>query len=678
MSVQALFYPRGVVVVGSTSEGRLGTELIRQLVAGGFQEVYAVNPRAQGLGSVPGFEAATQIGRPVDLAVIVSPPATVPAVLEDCGRAGVTAAAIVTAGFGEAGNSAGEEQVLCTAQEHGIRFVGPNCAGLVNTSHQLNPTLETRPPAGGVSLVAQSGALGGVFLAWAKQFGLGIAKFVSYGNGADLNEIDFLRYLASDPETEVVALYIESVTSGRDFMEAVRECTRSKPLVVIKGGRSRSGQRAALSHTGSMAGSDAVYDAALRQCGAIRVQSIEEMFDLCKGFLYLPPLNGRRVAIVTNSGGPGVMAADRAEEVGLEIAEPSARTRERLAEFLPSHCGFENPIDLTVEGTEAGYRETLSVLLDEYDGVLALNIAPAYLDSVPLARGICQAAELSDKAVAASFLPARIVTKAIDHLQAGGVPNFCTGERAVAALAGMARFGERRKKWRASPLLPAERGPLPGQGELLEHQAMAWLARNGVPVPDFRFATTAQATVQACRDIGYPAVVKVVSSQILHKSDCGGVRLDIRDDEAAMEAFEAVERVAGGRDFRGAIVYPMIRPVQEVLLGISRDPQFGPVVAFGLGGIYAEVWQDVSLRVAPVDREEAETMIREVKSSPLLDGARGQTPCDLDALADLLVQVSRLGFWYPEISELDLNPVLLLHDGLIVADVRVITLGRSR
>ena len=250
----------------------------------------------------------------------------------------------------------------------------------------------------------------------------------------------------------------------------------------------------------------------------------------------------------------------------------------------------------------------------------------------------------------------------------------------MAALAGMARYGERRQRSRPrlSPPLPAERGPLPGQGELLEHQAMAWLAGNGVPVPDFRFAATAQATVQACRDIGYPAVVKVVSPQILHKSDCGGVRLDIRDDEAALDAFEAVERAAGGRDFRGAIVYPMIRPVQEVLLGISRDPQFGPVVAFGLGGIYAEIWQDVSLRVAPVDREEAETMIREIKSFPLLDGARGQTPCDLDALADLLVRVSRFSFWYPEISELDLNPVLLLHDGLIVADVRVITLGRSR
>ena len=680
MTIDKLFYPRGVAVVGSASEGRLGYELIRQVLDGGYQDVFAVNPKAQGAFSAPGYDAVARIERPVDLAVVVSPPATVPAVLEDCGRAGVGAAVIITAGFSEVGNRAGEEEIARVARRHGIRFVGPNCAGLVNTAHRLFPTLETRPPVGGAAIVAQSGAIGGVVLAWARQYGLGISKFVSYGNGADLNEIEFLRYLAGDSETQVVALYIESVADGREFMQAVQACASEKPVVVIKAGRTRSGQRATLSHTGSMAGADQVYDAALRQCGAIRVHTIEEVFDLCKGFLHVPPLPGRRVAVVTNSGGPGVLAADRAEEVGLDVAEPSPAVKERLSEFLPAHCAFKNPIDLTVEGTEEGYRETLLAMLEEYDAALALNIATPYLDSLSLARGVCDAAAQSGKPVVASFLPERIVAESVPYLQDRGVPNFATGERAVAVLKRMADYAARRASARPLPETPRERGRLPRDGltalgevgQLLEPEAMAWLREESIPVPDFRFAVTPSDAVQGCREIGYPVVMKVVSPDILHKSDYGGVVLDIHDDEDALAAFEAIESAAAGRDLRGVVIYPLIEGAQEVLLGLSCDPQFGPVVAFGLGGIYTEIWRDVSLRVAPVDRAEAEAMIREIRSLPLLEGARGQEPRDLDALADVMVKFSRLPFRYPEIAEIDLNPVFLFVEGLVVGDVRVI------
>jgi len=733
----SLFYPRGVAVVGSVAEGKLGYELTRQLLDGGYRDVFVVNPKAQGAFSAPGYDAVANIDHLVDLAVIVSPPSTVPAVLEDCGRAGVRAAVIITAGFSEVGNRAGEEEIARVAREAGVRFVGPNCAGIVNTHHRLFPTLETRPPAGGTAIVAQSGAVGGVVLAWAKEYGLGISKFVSYGNGADLNEIDFLHYLAGDPETQVVALYVESVAGGRAFMQAVRACTSHKPVVVIKAGRTHSGQRATLSHTGSMAGSDAVYDAALRQCGAIRVHTIEELFDLCKGFTCVPPqrqagkpaplsgkaswkacpterkacpterqagkpapLLGRRVAIVTNSGGPGVLAADRAEEVGLEVAEPGAAVKAQLSAFLPAHCALKNPIDLTVEGTEEGYRQTLLAMLEEYDAALALNIATPYLDSVALARGICDAAGQSEKPVVASFLPGRIVAEGIAYLQAHGVPNFATGERAVAALAQMADYEARKAKGvlrdpscarqagkpaphspcarqagKPAPHSPSaigEQRRLPGAGQMLEPEAMAWLRENGLPVPDFRFAATQAEAVQGCREIGYPAVMKVVSPDVLHKSDCGGVMLGIRDDEAASLAFEAIREAAAGKDLRGVVIYPLIEGAQEVLLGLSHDPQFGPVVAFGLGGIYTEVWRDVALRVAPVDRAEAHSMIRQIKAFPLLAGARGQPPRDLDALADTIVNFSRLPFRYPEIGEIDLNPVFLFSKGLVVGDVRII------
>ena len=689
MTLYNLFYPRGVALVGSVSEGKLGWEVLRKLLDGGYEHVYAVNPKAQGALSAPGFKSATEIDQPVDMAVVVAPTATVPAVLEDCGQAGVQAAVIITAGFSEVGNYAGESEVKRAAQRYGIRFIGPNCAGLVNTSHHLYPTLETHPPAGGVAIIAQSGAVGGVITAWAKEFGLGISKFVSYGNGADLNEIDFLRYLADDPETQVVALYIESASSGREFMQAVGECACAarKPVVVIKSGRTGSGQRAALSHTGSMAGADAVYDAALRQCGAIRVHTIEELFDLCKGLLYLPPVRGRRVAIVTNSGGPGVLAADRAEEIGLDVAEPGPTTKKKLSEFLPAHCALKNPIDLTVEGTEDGYCKTLLTVAEEYDAILALNIATPYLDSVALARGVCDAARQSGQPVAAAFLPQQIVAESVNYLQEHGVPNFATGERAVTALARMAQYevvkvchSERAHfaSEREASLAPKTETlrHFAAQGDkseqLLEPQAMAWLRENGVPTPEFRFAVTADEAVQGCREIGYPVVIKVVSPDILHKSEWGGVKLDIRDDATARAAYESIRQAATSQDFRGVIIYPLIRDAHEVLLGLSRDPQFGPVVAFGLGGIYTEVWHDVALRVAPINRAEADAMIREIRSFPILQGVRGQPPRDLDALAETLVNFSRLPFRYPEIAEVDLNPVFLLPKGLVVGDVRVI------
>jgi acyl-CoA synthetase (NDP forming) len=689
--IKNLFYPRGVAIIGSVSEGRLGYELTRQLLDGGYEQVFAVNPKAQGLTredgtSVPGYDSVTKIDRPVDMAVIVSPPATVVSVLEDCGEAGVKAAAIITAGFSEIGNHKAESSITRAAQRSGVRFVGPNCAGLVNTAHHLYPTLETRPPTGTTSVVAQSGAVGGVLLAWAKQYGLGIGKFVSYGNGADLNEIDFLHYLADDPETEAVGLYIESTTDGRAFMEALRACTRQKPVVVIKAGRTEAGQRATLSHTGSMAGAEVVYGAALRQCGAVRVHAIEEMFDFCKAFTGvrtftgipkpgdLAPRAGRRIAIVTNSGGPGVLAADRAEEVGLNVAEPSSAVRKALEAFLPAHCALKNPIDLTVEGTEEEYRRTLAAVLEEYDAALAINVCTPYLDSVPLARGVCDAAQGSDRPVLAAFLPEQIVAGSVTYLQKQGVPNFATGERAVTALARVAGYHDAAHRRISEPPLPS---PSAGQSRdlpTLEPEAMAWLTENGIPAPEFRFAENPEQAVRGCRELGYPVAMKVVSPQILHKSDVGGVILDVANDTAAREAFAALGSIAQDRDFRGVMITPMVEGAREVLLGLSRDPQFGPVVAFGLGGIHTEVWHDIALRVAPIDRAEAEAMIRQIKSYPLLEGVRGEPRRDLEALADALVSLSQLAFQYEGLEELDLNPVFLLRkgEGLLAGDVRVI------
>jgi acetate---CoA ligase (ADP-forming) len=674
MTLQNLFYPRGVAVSGSMAEGKLGYELVKQLVEGGAANVYACNPKGQSAFGVPAFERVSQIDRPVDLVVIASPAPTVAGVLRECGAAGVHAAVIISSGFSETGNHAGETEIMQIARQFGIRVVGPNCAGIVNTAQHLFATLETRPPAGKMAFISQSGALGGAVLSWAEEQGVGISKFVSYGNRADLDEIELLPYLAEDPETSVVALYIESVSDGRAFRQEVSQFTRKKPLVVIKAGRSKSGQRAALSHTGSMAGSDAVYDAVLAEAGAIRVASVEEMFDLCKGFASLPCPRGNKLAIVTNSGGPGILTADQAEQAGLEVGAISPELKANLKGFLPPNCALNNPVDLTVQGSGDQYQRTLAAVLGEFDAAVAINVATPYLDSLALARGIVAAAQSSGKAVAANFMAGPVVKESITFLESHGVPNFPSGERAAVGLAHMARYARQSANPIAYPTPPAAGGEPPrATGSIvLEPDAMAWLHRSGFPVPPFRFAVTEEEALQACQAIGFPVVMKVVSPEILHKSDFGGVILNIQDRDRASLAYAKLAKIAQNKSFCGVIVYPLVAKTQEIILGISIDPQFGPVILLGAGGIYTEILRDISIRLAPVSSPTAWEMIRELKSFPLLQGVRGQAGCDLDALAALISRVSELPFLFPQLSELDINPVFLLAQGALLGDIRVV------
>jgi acyl-CoA synthetase (NDP forming) len=677
--VDALFRPRSVAVVGSVSPGKIGRVLVDQLLAGGYAEVVAVNPRAEGAGRVAAAHSLHEIDARIDLAVVASPAATVPDVLEDAGKAGVKVAVVITAGFAEADNTAGELEILAVARRWGLRVVGPNCAGIVNTKHDLYPTLETRPPIGDAAFVSQSGALGGAVLSWAEEQGVGFSKFVSYGNGVDLTDVDFLDALRDDEETRVVALYVETVSNGRRFMGAARRLAAVKPLLVIKSGRSDSGRRATISHTGSMAGADAVFDAALRQSEAIRVDGIEEMFDLCRGFTTLPPVKGRRLAIVTNSGGPGVLAADRAEASGLRVEPPSEGLRDRLKRTLEPFCGLDNPFDLTVQGTEDDYRDVLVEVLAEYDAAVAINVNTPYLDSAPLAAGVVAAAKSTDKPIAASFMAGRPAQAALPVLRKGGVPNFATGERAVRVLAliterervAEATTASAAGSDRATP--PREPESLPWDRDPLEPEAMDWLKKLGFPVVDLRWARTVDEAADAVLGFAGPVAMKVVSPSIVHKSDAGGVILNVDGPEEAVAAFERLGVLAGD-DFRGVLVSPMVSESVEVLVGLSRDPQFGPVVACGLGGIFTEVLDDVALRVAPVELEEARAMLAELRGSAILRGARGRAPRDLDALAELLTEVSGLPFRFPTIAELDLNPVFSLERGARIGDVRVVLL----
>ena len=686
----ALFKPRSVAVIGSCSPGKIGHVIITQLLDGGFENVVAVNPKAQGTRGVPAVSSFAElpIGSPVpDLAIVASPAPTVTAVLADAGKAGVKAAVIITAGFSESGNSKEEQRILAVARQSGIRLVGPNCAGIVNTKHCLYPTLETRPPSGDVAFISQSGALGGAVLSWAEEQGVGFSKFVSYGNAVDLSEIDFLEYLRDDDETKVVALYIETVTNGRRFMEAATKLAAVKPLIVIKSGRSESGGRATQSHTGSMAGSDAVYEAALRQCGAIRVAGIEEMFDLCRGFVHLPPIHGKRLAIVTNSGGPGVLAADAADAAGLELSPPSPNLRDRLVESLPPFCALTNPFDLTVQGTEDDYRATLIEVLSEYDSAIAINVNTPYLDVAPIAHGVVAAAQETGKPIAASFVAGQPAQAALPVLEAGGVPNFVTGERAARVLAVLALRSEcvaRAKRALTEVIGTTTKERLPWEQRPTEPEAMDWLEGLGFPVIPHLFAHTVDEAVQAARSfehprtltgadaIGGPVAMKIVSPMVVHKTDLGGVALNLTSPDEIEAAFSKMKRLIPVGAFHGVVISPMIVDPVEAIVGLSNDRQFGLVIAVGLGGIYTEIFKDIVLRVAPISVDEAHRMIESLNGIEILRGARGKLHRDIFALAQLVSDISHLPLLFPGIEELDLNPVFLFERGCAAGDVRLI------
>lgn len=676
MSFQKLFSPNGVAVFGSASTGKLGWQLIKQLISINCENIYPINPKGQGVDNFAGYKSILDVTENIDLAVIAAPAFTVPQVMEDCGKKGVGAAIIISSGFSEAGNPELEDEVKAIAKKYNIIFTGPNCAGLVNTHSSLLATVEVCPPKGSTAIISQSGSVGGIIMAWAHEENLGVSKFVSYGNGADLNQIEFLEYLKTDDETKVVALYIENIVDGREFMRALKELTAVKPVVVIKSGRTTDGQRAALSHTGSMAGSDKVYDSVFAECGAIRVDNVAEMIDICKGFAMLPEIHGNKVAIVTNSGGPGVMAADRAEQLGIDMQTPTPQTLAKLHKYLPNHAGFANPFDMTLEGTAENYAKTTIDVATQYDAVIDIFIGTPFINTKEIAEAILEAnINAGGKAIIPVFQAGADLKESIDFLQANGMACFMSGERAMFVIAALIKYFEYKKNIAGKTSNKEEileEGKLFQKGQLLEPEAMQVLHNNNIPIPLTAFCKTADELVVSCTAIGYPLVMKVVSKDILHKSDFGGVMLNITSLDAAINAFEKIQENTRGYNFEGVVLYPMINDGKEVILGFTRDRQFGPVVAFGLGGIFTELLKDITLAVAPVDFDGAMKMIKSIKGYNILAGMRGEQAIDMEALAQIIVDFSKLPFKFPDLEEADLNPVFAFKDGAIVGDVRLI------
>jgi acetyl coenzyme A synthetase (ADP forming)-like protein len=691
-SVGRLLAPRSIAVVGAgQSRTGVGHQVLRNLLEGDFQgPVYPINPKAGSVGGVRAYASVLDVPDDIDLAVICVPAATVPEVIAQCAAKHVGGIVMITAGFAEAGGdgAAVERDVVRLARRHGMRMVGPNCMGVINTAPTvaMNGTFApVAPLPGRVALCSQSGAIGIAALERSARLGLGISSFVSVGNKADVSGNDLLQYWEDDLGTDVILLYLESFGNPGKFHRIASRVARRKPIIAVKSGRSKAGSRGASSHTAAMASPDLAVDAIFRQTGVIRVDTMEQLFDTAAVLAHQPLPDGRRVAIVGNSGGPGVLAADACEAAGLTVPELSPATQSALAACLPPAAGIRNPVDMMASADPDTYRAAVRILLADADVdaviVVCTPTHAAPIDGVAGALAVV-AAEGQTKPLVANLVGYEGIPEVLRGEHA--VPCFPFPETAAHALARAAWYGEWRHRppgqmpvlegidVRPSRLMVADfLDSQPEGGWLDPGVAGELLATFGIPVEPLVTVASAAEAVAAAAAAGGPVALKAAG--VLHKTDVGGVRLGVTADTAASAYDEMADRVerAGAGPLQGAYVQAMTAPGVETIAGVVRDPSFGPLVMFGLGGTAAELIGDRVLRVAPLSVEDADEMVRSLRSSPLLFGYRGAAPADVVGLADVLLRLSMLGQQVPELAELDLNPVIAGPNGVRVVDWRV-------
>jgi len=686
------FYPKSVAVVGAArEEGKVGHAVLKNLLDAKFKgELVPVNPNAD---EILGLATEHSVKK-VDLAVIVVPARIVPAVLQQSARVGIRAAIIMSAGFRESGAEGArlEAQIRQISKKYGIRVVGPNCLGIISTGANLNASFASEYPIkGGISLISQSGAICTSFLDWAANEGIGFDKFVSVGNKADVAEAELLEYVVRDDSTRVVVLYIEGIDNGREFMRASTEVSRFKPVIALKAGRTDTGAKAASSHTGALAGSDATYDAAFKQSGILRVHSIDELFDAAKAFSRCPIPKSPGLAIITNAGGPGVLASDASSECAVPLANFTKETIDGLRNSLPQASNIYNPVDILGDAKPRRYLETLKVVLsDQNVGVVIVLLTPqAMTEPEQTATLISDLSLNSNKPVITSFIGGKELSLAREMLKGGRTADFGSPETAVRAAHNLIKFREIATSSEAAPtqvrrepnrdaflLIEAIRSD--GRTVLTEEEGKAVLRAYGVTTPKDRVVTQRDKIIQSVREIGYPIVMKVNSPDIAHKTDVGGVITGINNDRAAKNAFDQIYANVNKRmpqaQINGVVIQEMVQG-EEVIVGVTRDPQFGPFITFGLGGLYVEVLKDVAHRLAPITVAEAKKMIAEVKSYPILLGARGRKGLDVNAVADTIVRVSQISEDFEEIQEMEINPLMVRENGCVAVDALVVVSG---
>jgi len=696
-----LFNPKSVAVIGaSTKPATVGYAAFHNILFSGYQGcVYPVNPKARSVLGVQAHKSILDIDDEIDLAVVVVPSTAVPKTLEQVAEKGTKSAIVITAGFKEVGGAgvALEEDLKATARANGIRVLGPNCLGLINTDPaiRLNASFARIMPAPGrLALMSQSGALCTAILEYAKVHQIGFSKFVSFGNKADISEIDLLAALADDPLTSVILMYLEDLTDGQTFIDIARQVTRNqtnpKPILAIKTGRSAEGAAAAASHTGSLAGSDEVYDAIMEQGGVLRVETIEELFHYATVFETQPPPKGRRIGIVTNAGGPGIMATDASVRSGLTIPRFEEHTLKSLKNQLPPTASTKNPVDVIGDARHDRYLGALEAVIadDNVDSVLVIVTPQTMTDLEEIAKTVVDVESYSEKPIATSFMGLAEDEEAVEILRKHRIPHYSFPEAAVRSIAALARFGE----WSGQPLSTVrsfevdrdaaaavfEEELAAGRTSLPEIKALRALSAYGIPTAPYALARDKDEAVAAAKEMGFPVVIKIASPDVLHKTEVGGVVLGIENEDRLAAEFDAmIARVRAAEpeaDIWGLTIQKMLDPGNEVILGSTRDPRFGPLLMFGLGGIYTEALKDVSFGLAPLPEGKATTMIESIRSAVLLQGFRGAPKSDTPAVAECMQRLSQLVTDFPSIKELDINPLIVYAegDGAMAADARII------
>jgi acetyltransferase len=694
MSLEGFFNPKSVAIVGaSQKKGKVGYEILTNMINAGYKgNIFPVNNKAESIENLKCYPVLEAIGQIPDLVIIVVPAGVVPAIMQQCAKIGVKSVIIITAGFKEVGKEGAEleKQVVRIARQSGIRIIGPNCLGVIAPANKLNASFGgDLPKAGVIGYLSQSGALLAAILDMANAGGIGFSKLVSIGNKADIDELDIIEAFANDPDTKVIAGYLESISNGNAFVRQAEQISQDKPVLLVKAGVTSAGAKAASSHTGSLAGSDAAYECVFERAGIIRCASIQQQLEYAQAFACQPLPAGPGVAVITNAGGPGIMAADAVEQQGLTFAKLSEDTVKKLAAELPAAANLYNPIDVLGDALAARYEFAVNTVLDDpkVDTVLILLTPQAMTEAVPTAQRSVRVSQRTSKPILACFLGASKVEQAIKILREGKIPQYESPEAAVSAIKAMTGY----VRWRSRPkrvvkMFPVNRRKVEtiierhlrqAIREIGEADSKEILEAYGFVTPRGAIATTAEQAVNIAGQIGYPVVLKIWSLDILHKSDVGGVKLGLRNGQEVMDAFDLMMyRIPQKRPdakILGVLVQEMCRKGREVILGMHRDPHFGPLMMFGMGGVMVEVLKDVSFYLAPLTEEEARQMLMSTRTYHLLKGVRGQESVDLDAVAEGLQRLSQLVTEFPQIKEMDINPYVVGPEGTvpIAVDARI-------
>jgi acyl-CoA synthetase (NDP forming) len=662
--LDAVLKPKSVAVIGaSTSPDKLGNEIMRNILDGGFKgDVYPINPKADVILDRPCHVSVKDIPEAPDLAVIIIPARFVPQAVQECGEAGVKGAVIITGGFSEAGPEGEElqQQVIEAAQKYGVRIVGPNCQGVNNPHHPLCASWPLLTYQGKIALISQSGTVGAAMMDRLSEDKLGTSSFVSMGNRADVDEADLIAYFNQDQNTEVIAAYIEGIKRPEKFIEAVEQL--QKPLVVLKSGRTPKGKVAAESHTKALAGADAIYEALFSKHNICRAYTAEEFYDYAKAKAYLKAPKGNRILFITTSGGAAILATDQAEQEGLDVSPLPDEAVEAITPLIPAHAIKANPIDLTGDANAKMFGDVIEVTRKYYD-----TLGVIFGDPVEGASNVVTP-DANELIIFYGGADVERHESELMHLK--GIPVFPTPERGIKALAKVLD-----RKALAEAQKPTLTVPVIGK-PLSSYQALTQIAEQDLPCVDFSQADSAESAAEIAGKLGFPVALKISSQDVLHKSDVGGVLLNLDSPEAVKTAYEDMLATVGQAQpeakLGSVLVSRMAPPGLEVIVGMNRDPQFGPIILFGLGGIMVEIFQDVSLRLLPFSRDNALDMIREIKGYGLISGYRGRPPVDEQALADCLLSMAQMAEKHPEIVEIDLNPVMAYPDGILVVDARII------